>query len=214
LEALYKQRAEEHEAGNCFNAEYARFVLQQRGDSERAIEFAHKAVDGHCTDPRAKETLGLATYVVWAGAPVEQRAELLNQAHVFLPIGPRVVYLLAKSGKTVTAVKGLVEAGEHIDQPDNEKWNALSYALAAKDYKAASRLVRLGAKFDVPIGPYQMPVAMLPVVEGDIEGIRLMRKLGVNYSKMQYQGIPVSDQVRRSGNRKLIEEVDPKAVAL
>lgn len=214
LEALYRQRADEHEAGNCYNADYARFVLQQRGDSEKAITFARKAVDGHCTDAEAKEALGLANYVAWAEASAEHRAELLNQARVFLPLGPRPMYLLAKGDKSAMAIKSLVESGESIDQPDNDKWNALSYALGAKDYKAASQLARLGARLDTPVGPYQMPAAMLPVVEGDVDGIRLMRKFGVNYSKLQYQGASVFDHVKRSGNRKLIEEVDPKASAL
>jgi Tfp pilus assembly protein PilF len=214
LEALYKQRADEYEAGNCYNADYSRFVLQQRGDSERAIALARKAVDGHCTDPVAKEAMGLAHYVSWAKAPEDQRVAILNQAHVFLPIGPRPLYLLTKSDKTSMTIKKLIEAGESVEQTDNDKWNALAYAIYDKDYKAVSRLVKLGARLDAPTGPNQMPVALLPVVEGDVDGIRLMKKLGVDYSKLQYKGASVLDQIRRSGDRKLIELVGQKAIAL
>jgi len=208
LEALYKQRAEEFDAGNCYNADYARFVLQQHGDTANAIVIARKAVDGHCENPWAKEVLGLSNYVAWAGASADQKPELLNQAHVFLPIGPRPLYLLATSDKTVATIRKLLESGESIDQPDNDKWGALSYAIQSKDYAAASRLAHLGAKLDTPSGPYQMPVAMLPIVEGDLEGVKLMKKLGVDYSKLQYQGASVSEQVKRSGNRKLIEMLE------
>jgi tetratricopeptide (TPR) repeat protein len=214
LEALYKQRAEEYGPGNCYYASYARFALQQRGDFEGAINLAHKAVDGGCSQPEARNSLGMAYYVSWAKASEDQRVGLLNQAHVFLPIGPSPLYLLAKSDKTSMTIKKLIEAGESVEQTDNDKWNALAYAIYDKDYKAVSRLVKLGARLDAPTGPNQMPVALLPVVEGDVDGIRLMKKLGVDYSKLQYKGASVLDQIRRSGDRKLIELVDQKAIAL
>jgi hypothetical protein len=185
-------------------------MLQQRSDPAQAIIIARKALDGHCSDPMAREVLGLAHYAAWAVAPEKQRAELLNQARVFLPIGPRPLYLLASSELTVVAVRKLMEAGESIDQYDNYKFNALAYAVQSGSYSTATRLIRLGARPEAPIGPNQMPIALLPLIEGDLDGIRVMKKSGVDYSKLQYQGKSVLDMVRQTGDRKLIDALNSK----
>ncbi len=210
-EALYMKRADEFGPGSCFNSDFALFLLRQRGNPEQAMLAARKAIDGHCQLPRARDALGLAYYATWAKAPTDKQAELLNQAHVFLPIGPKAVYLLASSEHTVEALKKLTRAGESIDQRDNERVNALAYALKESDHPSAARLLRLGARPDALVGVEQMPVALLPVIVGDSEGIRLMRKSGVDYSELHYQGRSVLDQVRRSGNRDLVRAMDPKS---
>ncbi len=214
LESLYKQRAQEYGSGNCYFSSYARFILQRRGDTAQAISLARKAVDGHCSDPEAREVLGLAHYAAWAAAPSAQRAELLNQAHVFLPAGPRPLYLLATSEKTIAAVKKLMESGESIDQYDNNKFNALAYAVQSGNHEVASRLIRLGARPDAMIGYDQMPIALLPVIDGDLNGIRLMRKSGVDYSKLQFQGKSILDHVRPSGDRKLLDALGGDAKSI
>jgi Tfp pilus assembly protein PilF len=210
-EFLYKQRAEEF---RCGYSGYARFVLQRRGDPAQAIALARKAVDAHCAGPEAREVLGLAHYAAWAAAPAEQRAELLNQARVFLPVGARSLYLLASSERTVVAARKLIDTGESIDQYDNDRFNALAYAVQSRNYSIATRLIRLGARPQAPIGPAQMPVALLPVTEGDLDGIRLMKKSGVDYSKLQYQGKSVLELVRQTGDRKLIDALDPKEAVI
>ena len=68
MEELYKKRATEFGPGSCFSADYARFVLQQRGDADTAVKLAREAVDGQCQDSAARATLGLAHYAAWAGS--------------------------------------------------------------------------------------------------------------------------------------------------
>jgi len=214
MEELHKRRAEEFGPGSCYSAEYSRFVLQQRGDSTAAIALARDAVEGKCRDQPARTALGLAYYVAWANATDSQRGEALNQARVFLPAGPRVLYLLAGSERTVGAAKQLVAAGEAIDQKDNYKLNALAYALQDRDYASARRLLQLGSRTDTTITEGEFPVALTPVMSGDIEGVRVMQKSGVDYSKLRYQGRTAIDEARRTGNRRMLEALDPKANSL
>ena len=207
-EEMYRQRAEEFD---CSKPDYGRFLLERRGDANQAIALARKAVDGHCQGSQVREVLGLAYYTAWANGEAAGQGEYLNQAHVYLPVGPRLLFLLAASERTAVALKKLIATGESIDQPDNRNWTALALAVMERDYSAATRLVRLGARPGRPAGPNDMPVALLPVMTRDIEGIRLMRKLGVDYSKVTYQGISILDQVGRTGDRQLLNEVDPRA---
>ena len=54
---------------------------------------------------------------------------------------------------------------------DNQKLNALAYALREKDLPAATRLMKFGARPDRLIGPMDMPIALVPVIESDIAAI-------------------------------------------
>ena len=112
MEALYKQRLAEFGPGSCYSADYARFMLQQRGDTQGAIDLARRALNKDCTDTDAREVLGLAEYVKWAGTTDPQRTESLNQARIFLPAGPMPLYLLTTEradharGQTVDCFRG------------------------------------------------------------------------------------------------------------
>lgn len=108
----------------------------------------------------------------------------------------------------------MIAAGEPIGQHDNYKFDALAYALQEKDYPAARRLLRLGARPDATVGEGGMPVALLPVMTRDLEGIRLLQQAGVDYSKLRYQGITAIDHAKRIGDRKMLEALDPKVSAL
>lgn len=211
VETMYKQRAEEFGAGNCYYAAYGKFVLQQHGDAARAIELARNAMDSHCRDVDAREVLGMAHYVAWASAVDADGAKFLNQAHVFLPVSPRSIYLLSTSSKTVGALQKLIKSGESIDQRDSRNWNALSLSLRERDHDAVMRLLRLGARADALVGEDSVPVALLPVIQRDLDGIKLLRRSGVDYRKLKYQGVSVLEQVRRSGDRELINALDSKA---
>jgi Tfp pilus assembly protein PilF len=136
MEALLKQRTDESGPGSCNSTEYARFLLRQRGDSTAAIVLARQALDANCGTP-AREVLGLAHYMEWADATGPQRNASLDQARIFLPAGPRLLYLLATSDRTVKAAQMLLAAGESIEQLDNRRFNALAYALEQKDVAAA-----------------------------------------------------------------------------
>ena len=210
LESVYKQRAEEFGPGSCYSANYSAFMLRQRGNVDAAIKLARQAVEGSCADPIARTALGMAYYVEWANTSGSQRLEWLNKARIYLPGSPSVLYFLAGSEMTLPAAKQLVAGGEAIDQKDNYKYTALAYALQNKDYPAARRLLKMGARPETTIGPSEMPVALEPVVSGDIEGVRIMQRAGVNYAKLRHKGVSAVELARRSGSRETEEALDLK----
>jgi tetratricopeptide (TPR) repeat protein len=214
MDALHRQRVDEYGAGSCYSAEYAEFVLDQRGDAAAAISLAHQAVTANCDTADARHTLGLGHYVAWANATGQQRIEEMNQARIYLPTGPLPLYLLASHDRTMGAAKELLTAGEKIDQTDNNKFNALAYALERKDIATARRLIRLGARTDTPVGAAGIPVAFMPVMALDPESIKLMQQSGVDYSKIRYQGLTAVDIAKRSGNSQLLQLIEHKSSTL
>ncbi len=211
MEALYKQRVAEFGPGSCYSADYARFMLQQRGDTQGAIDLARRALNQKCDDSPSRQILGLAEYVKWASTTGPQRTESLNQARIYLPLGPMPLYLLAGSDRTVAAARQLLAAGEQIDQRDNDKLTALAYALQNGDLAAAKRLLALGARADTPVGYGAVPVALMPVMEVNIEAIRIMQQSGVDYSKLRYHGATAFDFAKQSGNTALLGVLGRKA---
>jgi tetratricopeptide (TPR) repeat protein len=214
MEALYKQRIAEFGPGSCYSSGYARFLLQVRGDARAAIDVANGALHQNCDDSEARQILGLAEYVKWANATGPQRTASLNQARIFLPAGPMPLYLLAISDRTTSAAKQLIAAGEQIDQRDNDRLTALAYALQNHDLAAAKRLLALGAHGDAPVGYGDVPVALLPVMEGSIEAVRLMQQFGVDYYKLRYRGATAFDFAKQSGNSALLEVLEKNRPAL
>jgi ankyrin repeat protein len=122
-------------------------------------------------------------------------------------MGARTLYLLATSERMIPAIRKLIATGESIEQRDNRKWNALAHALKERDYLAVPRLVRLGSRVDSVVGYDDMPVSIIPVIQDDPEGIRLMKKLGVNYGSLKFHGVSIFEQIKRSGNQKLIDAI-------
>lgn len=100
------------------------------------------------------------------------------------PGGPRVLYQLAASERTVAAVQPLKATGEAIDPLDNRKFNALAYALERRDLEAARRL------------------------------LRLMRQFKVDDSKLRFQGSTAIDHAKRMGDRRLLEALGRETGAL
>jgi tetratricopeptide (TPR) repeat protein len=205
MEALYKQRLADFGPGSCYSTDYARFKLQVRGDTQGAIDLARGALNQNCEDSPAREVLGLAEYVKWADSTGPQRSDALNQARIYLPAGPMPLYLLATSERTTTAAKQLIVTGERVDQPDNEGMTALAYALQNGDSAAAKRLLALGAQPDTAVGPLKLPVALIPVMEGNIDAVRTLRQAGVDYSKLRYRGATAADLAKASGNKELLD---------
>jgi ankyrin repeat protein len=205
MEALYKQRIAEFGHGSCYSSDYARFKLQVRGDAQGAIDLARGALNQNCEDSPARQVLGLTEYVKWADSTGPQRSDALNQARIYLPAGPMPLYLLAASERTTTAARQLIAAGEGVDQQDNEGMTALAYALQNGDSAAAKRLLALGARPETAVGPLQMPVALIPVIEGDIETVRILQQAGVDYSKLRYRGAKAADLAKASGNEELLD---------
>jgi tetratricopeptide (TPR) repeat protein len=207
MEALYKQQLVDYGPGACFSTDYARFMLQVRGNTQSAIDLARGALNKECEDSPSREVLGLAEYVKWANETGPERAESLNQARIYLPAGPRPLFLLASSERTSPTIKQLLAAGELIDQKDNSNQTALAYALEADDLAAARRLLTLHAHPDTPVGYQNVPLALVPVIQANIEAIRLMREFGVDYSKLRYRGATALDFAKQSGNHALMDAV-------
>jgi hypothetical protein len=214
MEALYKQRVAEFGPGSCFTADYAKFLLEVRGNTQAAIDLAKGALNQSCDDSESREILGLAEYVKWATTTGPISAESLNQARIFLPAGPKPLYLLATSDRTTPAASKLIAGGEQIDQQDNDGLTALAYALQNQDLAAARRLLTLGARPDAPVGTAGIPVALLPVLNADIDTVRMMRKSGVNYSKLRFRGATALEIARGMGNPALLDALGGKETDL
>ncbi len=214
MESLYKQRIAEYGLSSCFSADYASFLLRQRGDSAGAIELASAGLNLNCNDANSRQVLGLAHYVAWADAKGENRSESLNQARIYLPAGPMPLYLLAASDRTAAAAKKLIATGEPIDQKDNEKNTALAYALRQGDLDAAKRLLQLGARPETLVGYEEIPVALMPVMAGNVQAIRMMQRFGADYSKLRYLGATAVDIARESGNSELLQVLTRKESVL
>lgn len=207
METLYKQRITEYGPGSCFSADYARFELNVRGNPQKAIEVARAALNLHCDDAPSREVLGLASYVLWAQGSGPESTAALNQARIYLPPGPMALYLLARNENTMVAAKKLLGSGESIDEQDNDQMTALGYALQKGQVDAAKRLLQLGARADTPVGVEAMPVALLPVLDGNVEEVRALKRAGVNYSKLSYHGATAFDFAKQTGDDALLHEL-------
>lgn len=204
-EALHEQRFREYPSDICFGSELARFMVIARGNATRAIEIGTHLEAVSCQSFDIKETLGLAHYLLWVNAPATEQDPLLNRARIYFPAGTRLIYMLASSEHTEKVLKRLISARETIDQMDNEKMTALAYAMSNKEHDIARRLLKLRARPDISIGAADVPLALIPVIDSDYAGIKLMREFGVDYTKVKYQNMTAFDHARRIGDRKLLE---------
>lgn len=211
LEQLYRKRADEFKQYTCFEAEYGAFRLRHYGDFAAGIEHARGAVDAGCKDDESREILGLAYYVAWAGQKGDERAKSLAQARVFFPEGPRLVYQLARSKKTLPVVNALEHEGVAIDGRDSDELNALAYAFMAADADAAAALAKLGAKFGTEVGRDRCPVAFIPFLQRDVKSIAMMRERGVDFTTIRYRGVSATDFARNSGDPELEKLVRQRA---
>lgn len=203
METLHIQKAKNFYPESCVGATYAEFKLMHRNDYLSAIAIAEDAAKAGCKS--ANEVLGLAYYTAWALSKGPDRNDQLNKARIYFPAGANLIYGLASSDYTSIAIKQLKAVGESVDQRDNEGMTALAYALKSRAYEVVVRLIRLGAKPDALIGPQAFPVAFIPIFSKDYEGIRTLKKLGVDYSKLRFQGATASDIAKTAGDPKLIE---------
>lgn len=211
VEALNRQRHEEYPGEKCFSTQYARFLLQHRGDAAAAAGVLAKP--HKCRPDYAQQVNGMLHYATWARAQGEAGAESLRQARVLAPLGPWMLYQLATGEHTVPVVQKLLAAGDRIDLKDNEQFDALAYAVRERNHAATRRLIRLGAKPTALVGAGQLPIALLPVLMRDFEGIRVMRAAGIDYTKLRYQGSTALDHAREQDDQELLRALDPKARA-
>jgi ankyrin repeat protein len=157
-----------------------------------------------------RQLLGLASYLIWAERDGTESVAALNQARIFLPVGPMTLYLLARNDSTAPAAKKLIASGEAIDQKDNEEMTALAYALQNDEFEAAERLLVLGARPETPVTAAAIPVALLPVLDGNRMAIGVLQRAGVDYSKLRYRGVSALELARQAGNDELVQALNPK----
>jgi tetratricopeptide (TPR) repeat protein len=210
LEALYKKGIAEAGENSCLGLSYSRFLLEQRSDIAGAIDLARKALNVRCRGTDGRTALGLAYYASWSKSEGADRTESLHQARIYLPPGPTLMYLLARNAKTSDVAAKLVAAGEKIDQKDNENLSALAHAIQDENLQAARRLLRLGAKTDIRVGYGDVPVALMPVMSGNIEMIKLLQEYGADYARLSYQGTTAFEFAKQTGDADLSEVLSRK----
>ena len=212
VEALHKQRVQDYPGAFCFSVDYARFLVLQRGDTAASQVVLQEAPSPECAESHKRLVHGLVRYVAWAhsNAGVDKE-NLLRQARVFHTVNPALFYELAQSDRGVPVARQLIAAGEKIGMQDERQLDALTYALRDGQVAVARRLLQLGASPAAEVGAEKMPVALVPVINRNFEGIRLMRRAGVDYAKLRYQGTTAVEYARQQGDTKLLEVLDPKS---
>jgi tetratricopeptide (TPR) repeat protein len=213
-EALYKQRAADYPETACFGVHYARFLVLQRQDGPGATAVLRDTPSPECDADEVRKVQGLVHYVRWSRSEGAGRTEALLQARAFLPGGAHLFYALAASDRSVGVARQLIAAGDSLDAQCSENLDALGHALRDGDVPAARRLLRLGAKADAPQGSDEMPAALIPVLTGDVEAIRMLRQSGVDYARLRFQGSTAIDLARSRGDQKLLQALDPKGSGL
>lgn len=209
MEALYQQRLAEYATKRpCLRVEHARFRVSRFADYQGAISQATTALNEGCTSSEARTALGVAHYLAWADLAGDAKVKARVQAQVFLPEGPGMLYELARQDSTQKVVSQLMQSGVSIRLQDNDKLNALAYALMGEDIESSRRLLRLGAKGTDPVGAEGFPVALIPLMNQSVPGVLLMQQSGVNYSKIRFNGTNAVDIARRMGNPALLKALE------
>lgn len=196
VEALHRQRTSEFDIYACYFNEYAEFRLNLRADYQGAIEVGHKALEGGCTHPVARETLGLAYYLRAAEMKTGNAAEQAR-AKVYFPEGARLYYRLAVLDSDGLAQELLEGYREQLNARDQNGFSAMAYALGEKKLPAARQLYARGASLTQPVGPQDYPLALLPVFYGYAEGVGFLIEEGVDYSKVEYEGVSAVEYAMR-----------------
>jgi ankyrin repeat protein len=146
-------------------------------------------------------------YHAWGSSGSPPRDDLLNEAQLYLPAGVDRLVLLAGSDSLLPALKLLLSRGELIDQFDGERFSALAHVVRIGNMDAAVRLLKLGASPQARVGPDEMPVALILVLTGNVEGIQAFKRAGVDFSRIEYRGLSAIDIARRSGDQRVIEAI-------
>jgi Tfp pilus assembly protein PilF len=202
--ALLEQRAKEYPQEGCYVIEHAHFLALELGKPEAAQALLGSA-SPRCSDDYRKLVNGLARYMLWGRSTDASRGDLLRQARVFQPAGPKLFSELARSDHGMQVARQLVAAGDKVTLQDSQQLDALAYALRDREVAAAARLLQLGASAHAESGAEKMPVAFIPVLHGDLDGVRLMRRAGVDYAKLRYRGLTAMDVAKQQDNRKMLE---------
>ncbi|MCB1905895.1 MAG: tetratricopeptide repeat protein [Rhodocyclaceae bacterium] len=207
LDELYARRSGEFPENACFLAAHAEFKLFQKGDFDGAIEDDERAVKAGCDDRGVGEVLGVAYYMAWSAGQEPDKARLLAKARVFLPEGPRLYLRLSTSDRTAGLLEKFNEDGRIAAARDADNMTAIAYALAGRDLGAARRLMGYGASLTDSVGSQQIQVALIPVFNEDLEGIRFVLESGIDPASITFRGASLVDIATQSGNPELVELV-------
>jgi tetratricopeptide (TPR) repeat protein len=205
VEALHKQRVAEFPEQPCHLAEYAMFRTTRQSDAQSGKALARDAIANGCKRDIAKEAMGVSSYYLWASMSGEQAQSEQSQARINFPESPMLLAELAKFESGVPVIKKLVANGLQIDQAGNERSTALAVSLTKKEHAAARRLLRLGAKHTVKTQYGDYPLSLIPLMNNDIDGIKLMREYGVDYSKLKWGDTSAVEMARRFGSADLLK---------
>ncbi|MFO1250570.1 MAG: hypothetical protein U1E77_05355 [Inhella sp.] len=203
LERAHERRIDRFGLVSCVATEYARFLVHWSGQYERALEVMAPG----CSEEDDREVRGLAYYAKWADTAADaDRLSVLSLARTYLPTTPTLWLAFAHSDRmTEVARKLLLEPGMNVDEVDSESWTALALALQARDQGRVGRLLQLGARADRPVGREQMPAALIPVFQRNLNLVKLLAERGVDYAALRYQGVSALTWARQIGGRALVE---------
>ncbi|TAG00402.1 MAG: hypothetical protein EAZ43_13815 [Betaproteobacteria bacterium] len=204
-EALHKQRVADFSEQPCHAAEYAMFKTTRQGDFKAGKTLAQDAIGNGCKRDTAKQALGISSYYAWANSTGEQALNEQSQARINFPESPMLLAELARFERGVPVIKKLVANGLQIDQMGNERSTALAISLTQKEHAAAKRLLRLGAKHTITTQYGDYPLSLIPLMNRDIDGIKLMREHGVDYSKLKWGNTSAAEMAKRFGDADLIK---------
>lgn len=79
---------------------------------------------------------------------------------------------------------------------------------------AAGRLLGLGAAAETLVGEPGIPAAFIPVIDGDVAAVRLMRAHGVTYAKLRYRGVTALGIAKQQGNEAMLSALGSGGTAL
>jgi tetratricopeptide (TPR) repeat protein len=206
-EALLRQRVADYGSGSCRGIEYAYFLLIERGDPAGSTRLLQRPSQEECKGRSVRLLLGLSQYLGWA---TSGQADFLRQARVSFPIGPHLFYHLADTERMLLVARKLLATGERVDVQDEQQMDALGYALAGGNTAAARRLLALGAPVTSVEGADKTPVALIPVLVKNVEGIRLMQKAGVDYRALRFRGSSAMDHARATGDEAVMRALEAK----
>lgn len=211
LNDLHKKKAEEFDKYPYFYAEYGRFRLTHFNDYQAGIALAKKALEKGCDCEEAKYTLGMSYYVAWTKLSGDEKDIAFNQASLFLPNGPNMLYEMARFDETSKIIPELLKKGSSMRAQDNEKYNAMAYALRAGDVDAAQRLAKSGARFDDLVGEEKYPVGLIAFSSQNVKAIKMMKNNGVNFTLLKFNGMNAVDYARKLNNKEILDIVEAGA---
>jgi tetratricopeptide (TPR) repeat protein len=207
MDVLHRKRIAEYGNEACYPYYYARFRQLNYDDADFVLDYARKSLDLHCQHEGAvRGVIGLAYYSKWLAATApEEKQSYLTQARLYFAEGPKLLYWLAQSEKTVAVIKRLVADGLSIDVPDNDGITALAFAVKDDDLDAVKRLIAMGGNPNAVIGKEKIPILAVAVLGERVQTVRYLIENGADASASVYGGVSLLDLAESVGNEAVTE---------